>query len=469
VEEPRPSRGTLYCWLCVVAAFLVGFLLLGNKAQAQNSPFKTKTLSNGLEVIVIENRMVPLVTVEVAAKNGSFTEPPEYSGLSHLYEHMFFKANAKYPSQEKFLEGLQSLGGSLGVSNATTHTEFVNYYIIIPNKNLTKGLQFMSDAIQTPLFDTAELSKERYVVLGEFDRNEAGPLFKINYALDSALWSPALFSRKEPLGLRPTILSTTPEMMRTIQKRYYIPNNMAVIVSGDVDADQVFKEVERTFSSWKRGPEPFPANNPPEFPPLQKQLVVREAANVPYAYVEMAWHGPSLRKDDAGTYAADLFSTILNQPNSRFQKKLVESGLAFQAQTSYYSQHNVGPITATLFVPPQAAKEAIKTLMDEVKNWNSTDYFTDEEFNTAKSVLEGDRIYEQESASQFATSSVPFWWASASLDYYTNYINNIKRLTRADIQRYLDTYIKSKNYVLGVAADQSTLQNLQLKQEEVLQ
>ena len=66
-----------------------------------------KKLPNGLEVVVIENSKVPLTTIEIAVKNGAYTEGPEYSGLSHLFEHMFFKANKDYPSQEKFLKRTQ--------------------------------------------------------------------------------------------------------------------------------------------------------------------------------------------------------------------------------------------------------------------------------------------------------------------------------------------------------------------------
>src|SRR4051812_32339167 len=147
-----------FCWLCFVTALLaLALLAAAPNARAQNVPMKTKTLANGLDVIVVENHMVPLVTVEVVAKNGGFTEPPEYSGLSHLFEHMFFKANQKYPSQEAFMGGLEELGGSLGVSNAATHQEHVNYYVIIPKKNLSGGMEFISSAIRTPKFDTAEL------------------------------------------------------------------------------------------------------------------------------------------------------------------------------------------------------------------------------------------------------------------------------------------------------------------------
>lgn len=454
--------------LFIVALGLVG-PSLAPRLWAQEA-YKKTTLANGLDVIVVENHMVPLATVELVAKNGSFTEPPEYNGLSHLFEHMFFKANQKFPSQTKFMEGLESLGGSLGVSNAATHQEHVNYFIVIPKKNLTGGLDFMSWAIRTPLFDTAELRKERFVVLGEFDRDEAQPTFKLQYAMDSAVWSPALFSRKQQLGIRPTILSATPELMRTIQHRFYIPNNMALVVAGDVNAADVFKQAEKYFGPkiWQKGPPPFPKYDSPPFPPVTKQLVVRDAAQLPYSFVDFEWQGPSLGKDNEDTYAADVFHTIINQANSKFEKALVDKRLAYQLQSGYFSQKNVGPIGVYAYIPIPATKKAIAAIEDEIAKWNAQDYFTDNEMTTAKRILEGDRLYETESASEFATSGLPLWWASAGLDYYVHYIDNVKKVTRADIQRYLDRWIKGKNYVLGVASNQAALDKLNLKAEEVL-
>src|SRR5690606_8091370 len=68
------------------------------------TPYRTTTLSNGLDVIVIEDKTVPLVTIDITVRNGAFTEPDEFAGLSHLYEHMFFKANAVIPTQEQFMK-----------------------------------------------------------------------------------------------------------------------------------------------------------------------------------------------------------------------------------------------------------------------------------------------------------------------------------------------------------------------------
>ncbi|HEY5616020.1 MAG TPA: insulinase family protein, partial [Bacteroidota bacterium] len=100
-------------------------LLVPVLAYGQKYSIYTKELPNGLDVIVIENPVVPLVTVEVDVRNGCYTEPPEYNGLSHLYEHMFFKANESIPTQERYLERTRELGMSW---NGTTSEERVNYF-----------------------------------------------------------------------------------------------------------------------------------------------------------------------------------------------------------------------------------------------------------------------------------------------------------------------------------------------------
>ena len=87
---------------------LLPFTLLAQKNLPDN--FYLEKLENGLEVLTIEDNTVPLATIEITVKNGAYCESPEYDGLSHLYEHMFFKANKDYASQEEFLARIKELG-----------------------------------------------------------------------------------------------------------------------------------------------------------------------------------------------------------------------------------------------------------------------------------------------------------------------------------------------------------------------
>ena len=173
----RDGRGGRH-WL--ILALMLGLTMVCS-AKPQ---WEKRTLANGLEVIVIENRSVPLVTVEIAVRNGAYTETPEYNGLSHLYEHMFFKSNEK--SKEN---GYQDRVSELGMlSNATTREEVVNYYTTTVKTGTREAMLLMRDSIRYPLFEPTEFSQEIQVVLDELAQHRSNPFYYLVNAVDSRLW-----------------------------------------------------------------------------------------------------------------------------------------------------------------------------------------------------------------------------------------------------------------------------------------
>ena len=424
-------------------------VLLHQPASAQKLPsnFYLQKLKNGLGVLVIEDKTVPLITVEICVKNGSYTEDPEYNGLSHLYEHMFFKANKDLPSQEAFLARVRELGISF---NGTTSNERVNYFLTLSNTKVNEGLGFMNSAIRYPMFLQEEMKKENPVVDGEFQRAESNPVFWLLQDANRKLWGD-LYSRKNTIGDHDIILTATPEKMKIIQEKYYYPNNSMIVIAGDVNHDDVFSNVKKLFGDWKKSEfnifEKYPIQ---EFAPLKEtSYFITENANAKTPIILTSLHGPDTRNDIPATYAADVFSYILEQKSSKFQKELIDAGLAFQAQVSYQTCKYVGPIQIFLVPNPEKVKEAYNKLQEHINLWATDDYFTDEQMETAKNLLAIEQTRDRESTSSYV-HNVTYWWASASIDYYTNYINNIKKVTRADIKKYVQNYIINKPMVTGV-------------------
>src|SRR6195952_4856096 len=206
-----------------------------------------KKLNNGLEVVVIENHKVPLATIEIAVRNGAYTEGPEYSGLSHLFEHMFFKANKDYPDQASFLKRTQELGA---IWNGTTDVERVNYFFTFDKDSLNAGLKFMNAALRFPIYREEDMKKERPVVDGEFQRAESDPGFQVWFETQKHLWGD-LITRKNPIGIHEIINTATPEKMMIIKDKYYVPNNSLLIVCGDVNPEQAFALGKKIYVNWK--------------------------------------------------------------------------------------------------------------------------------------------------------------------------------------------------------------------------
>ncbi|HYX42171.1 MAG TPA: pitrilysin family protein, partial [Pyrinomonadaceae bacterium] len=217
------------------------------------SQLVNKVLANGLEVIVLEDHSIPLVTVELAVKNGSFTEPPELNGLSHLFEHMFFKANCAFTQHASYMEAIDQLGI---LSNASTREEIVNYFSHTTSPNLRPAMLSIRDSARCPFFREQDFVQERQAVLGEIDRNESNPGYYLNQEMITRLFY-KYPSRKNPLGNRETVKTATTNTMRLIQSRYYVPNNSALIVTGDATPDEVFGMAEELFGDWARAEDPF--------------------------------------------------------------------------------------------------------------------------------------------------------------------------------------------------------------------
>lgn len=434
---------------------LLAFSFLTVAAFAQNKP-KPKPLPsniflhklpNGLDVLVIEDNSVPLATVMITCKNGSFTETPKFNGLSHLYEHMFFKANKDYPSQDDFMNRISELGIEF---NGSTTFENVNYFFTLPSKNLNAGLSLMNSSIRYPLFTPQEMAKENIVVDDEFQRQESNPAFALINAMDHHMWG-KLYSRKNPTGDHQVIRTATPAMMDSIKNKYYYPNNALLTIGGDVKHEQVFKQVEALFGSWKRSPfDPFKKWPIPEFKPLTKNdyfVVKSELANVPI--IQMSWFGPDTRTDLKSTYAADVFSYILDQNSSKLSKALIQSGLALQVDFGYLTLSHVGPITLTVVPNPDKVEACMNEIKHQISMWDSPDYITNEQLETSKRKLEIKQVQEAEVTSDF-TQVLAFWWASASLNYFNTYNDNLKKMTRADLQAYVRKYIKDKPHCAGL-------------------
>jgi zinc protease len=422
-------------------------VLLAPALAIAEPAYQTRTLSNGLTVLVAEDPSSPLVTVEIGVRNGSMTESPEFNGLSHLYEHMFFKANAVLPNQEAYLARARELGL---VWNGTTGTERVNYFFTTARERLPEALVFMRDAIVSPLFDPAELERERVVVTGELDRNESTPQYHFFHQVNEHVWW-KYPSRKDPLGTRAAVLAATPEKMRTIQHRYYVPNNSILVVTGGVRAEDVFSRVEPMFAGWK------PSARPPleEFPlvrhpALRRPELVLVEQPVQTVSGQFVWHGPSTVGNDlAATYAADVQSVAVNRPDSRFQRALVDAGHCVRVQMTWSTQMNTGPSYVLFESTPERAKECIEAIQRELPKMSQPDYLTADELRDAVHRLTVDRALEREKPSDLA-HQLTFWWSSAGLDYYQTYLDKAAQVTPADVSRYMRRYLLDRPYVLGV-------------------
>ena len=183
--------------------------------------------------------------------------------------------------------------------------------------------------------------------------------------------------------------------------------------------------------------------------------------------VQIQWQGPSVGQDPKSTYAADVFSDVLNDPRSQFQQRLVDSGLWQGVIVNYYTLNHTGPITISGQTSPEQLRDALAALYGEVAKFDTPGYFTSEELEAVKAHRAVTSAFDRERSSGFA-HTLGFWWSVASLEYYMGYVDYMAQQTIADLRAYARRYILGKPHITGVLIAPEARQSLKLGPEDLM-
>jgi len=437
----------------VWALLLLALLAVPGRAQALES----HRLANGLEVFLVPDSRVPLVTIRITFRAGAIVETEQLNGLCHLYEHMLFKGNRRFPGQEEFMAAMKRLG--VGNWNGGTSTEYVTYFFTIPSGRLAEGLEFWAAAVQSPLLRKDELERERQVVINEIAGAQASPGYRLEQAQRMALY-PDYWYRRDVGGSLEVIRNATVEQLRFIQQTYYVPNNAALFVAGDIHPRKTLSLIQSLFGDWKPGsgfPEPEP-HKPLAGP---QWIVVNNCPTQGQAQVQLIFRGPDTEIDTASTYAADIWTQIVNSPQGRFKTAIGNAvpelyGGTRHISAGYYTQRDGGIsyFSFKVTVPDEKKLREIllrlrSAVLQEINAMCSPGYFTPEELASARREIENQETLTRDIPARFIRN-LSFWWASTSTDYYIGYVDAVRAVTAADICAYIQRYMRAQPFLTSV-------------------
>lgn len=217
--------------------------------------FKT-ILPNGLTIVEVPSSDAESVVVDFFVKTGSRSETPKENGISHFLEHFLFKGTKKYPSALAISSLVDSIGG---VMNANTGKEHTQYFIKAASKHLSLIFEILTDMIQNPLLDPAELEREKGVIVEEINMYKDTPMAEIENVLEGAMWPKDALGR-DIAGTKNTVTKFTREMFTDYIARHYQPPNMILGVSGKYhkpDFDKLVKRhwqnaLKKRFYGWDK-------------------------------------------------------------------------------------------------------------------------------------------------------------------------------------------------------------------------
>lgn len=418
---------------------VLAFLIFGAGAfAAEPSVYK---LDNGQTVIIQQVKNNPIVIIDTWVKTGSINENDKNNGVSHFLEHLFFKGTTIHAPGE-FDKILESKGA---VTNAATSKDFTHYYVEIPSKYFDLAMDLHADMLLNPLVPRKELEKERKVVMEEIAKDANNPERKVFDNLVGMLYTSHPYKR-EVIGTNEIIGKISREEILDYYKTHYSPQNMITIVIGDVEPQHALEKIKQDF---KTEPRKLEKNINKHEKPLFKKVTKIDYQPVQGGYLIIGYRSADAFNSD--TYALDVLSTILGDGRSSllYQKIKEQKQLAYSisASNSTYREDGIFEITAD-FTPDNSDKLQ-KAIFAEVARVRK-EGVTQEQLNLAKSIIERDTYYSRESVSNISSEIGYTTILTDNPKYYSEYLNNIKKVTAYDVKRVADKYLGENKSAVSI-------------------
>ncbi len=363
-------------------------------------PFTTRTLANGLEVVVHEDHHIPMAAVSVWYHVGSRHERPGRTGFAHLFEHLMFKGSAHHPSG--YFEALQEAGALV---NGSTNTDRTNYWEVVPTEALELAVWLESDRMGhlLPALTDEKFATEREVVLNERRQNyENRPYGLTSVALAAALFPPDHPYHWVTIGAPADLMASSVDDARRFFQAFYHPGNASVAIAGDVDAEAVFALVDRYFGEIPAGP----AVAQPQVATAltaEARLVLEDRVELPR--LNLAWHSP--RMFDDGDAALDVAADVLaNGKAARLYRALVhDARIALDVSCAQASREMSSVFHVVATAAPDRSLDEVDAVVRDILEGFAASGPTSEELERATARAEAQFVYRLQTIGGFGGKS----------------------------------------------------------------
>src|SRR5213080_4515175 len=395
-------------------------------------------LSNGLTIIVQEDRSAPVASVQALCATGSVYEDQHLgAGLSHILEHMLFKGT-KTRSTNEIAQKIQDVGGYV---NAYTSFDRTVFWIDVPKDGVSTALDILADAMMNSTLPPAEYQKEQEVIRREFAMGMDDPDRVAGLLLFATAYQRHPY-RFPVIGEIEIYNQLTQEQVMQYYKTRYVPNNLTFVVVGDVDAEKVRQQLAELFK-----PYPEKSLKPVFIPAEPPQLGLREVHQefpTELTHLEFAWHIPEITNPDVP--ALDLLSTILGEGRSSrlYRRVREEAGLAFRISAFSYTPGDPGLFGIDGTVDPkkrEAAEQLALHIVEDVKHAG----VTADELAKAKKIMLSHHLGALTTMRGQASDIGSNWLLTRNLNFSRDYLDAVQKVSADDIKRVAATYLTENN------------------------
>ncbi len=349
---------------------------------------RREVLSNGLTILTEEMPHIRSVSIGIWIKTGSRHEIPELNGISHFIEHMVFKGT-RHRNAEQIAREVDSVGGNM---DAFTAKECICFDVKVLDEHLPTALDILSDLVLNPVFDPAELTRERGVIMEEIKMDEDNPDYLVHEIFTQNFWKDHPLG-KPILGTKETVKRFEQEILFEYYRRFFIPNNMIIAAAGNISHERLVELVTQKFAQLKSGANGFKQ----EQPKISARINMRNKKAL--EQVQICIGVPSLPIGHDRRFVSYVLNTLLGGGMSSrlFQSVREKQGLAYAIYSELNPYRDTGCMCVYAGTSRENAPKVVQSVVGEFRKLK-TEEVSAEELKRAKDQLKGSLMLSLESS-----------------------------------------------------------------------
>jgi len=408
--------------------------------------FEKYELENGLQVVLHQDKSDPIVSLAIQYGVGSNREKTGRTGFAHLFEHMLFQESENVP-QDQFFKKIQDLGGTL---NGGTWKDGTIYYEVVPNNALETIMWLESDRMGfliNTVTESAFYNQQEVVQNEKRQRVDNNPYGHTNWVLDKAIYPESHPYNWQVIGELLDLQSATIEDVKEFYDKYYGPNNATLVIAGDFDTKEAKAMIEKYFGEIKRRQEVKPLK-PVRVTLSETKRLYHEDNFARAAQLNMVW--PTLEQYTDDAYALNFLGQLLSNGKKAPMYKVLVQDKKLTSRASAYnnSQELAGEFHISITANGNNNLADVESAVFESFKKFEEESFTDQDVERIKAGLETNFYNSISSVLGKSFQLAQYNVFAGDPGFITEDIENIKKVTKKDIIRVYNKYIKDKPYVI---------------------
>jgi len=433
----RGLRASARAASSVVSLLLV--LLFPTLAAALGPTVVQDTLPNGAALLVSEQHNLPMVLVRVVLDAGARRDPQGRGGLANLTAALLGEGTARRSAQQ-IKDAVDFIGGSLG---ADANTDYAVVALQVLRKDLDTGLDLLADVLLHPAFKPEELARQREAILAAIRADEDDPTSVAQKAFIRALFGDTPYGHPDE-GTDESVRRITRADVQDFFRRYYGPGHAAVVVVGDLSAAEARERFAHVLADW-RGAAPAPF----AYPPLAEPPAHRIEIDRPVTQAGIVMGNLGIARGNPDYEAVAVMDYVFG--SGGFSSRLMDNirtraGLAYSVGSFFAARKSPGPFEIVMQTKTASVADAIARAREQAERIRDAPV-SDDELQEAQRYLTGSFPLRLDSDGKIADFIAQSWFYELGMDYPERYIERVKAVTIADVQRVAQAYIHPDRFI----------------------